>query len=199
MLDWPVRTGSGAEIAPPTAPFAEDQATPSGAARPRGLGLAGRVLVITIGFVLLAMALFYVTRIAAFRETWLHNKLASAETVVHAFDAGGTNEVPPELARKILASVEVKSIAIPSPSGTRLLETSRRAARRGPDRRPRQRDIPRQRRPSLRRALRQTGNGHSGVERIFASTRPASQSLWTKRRLSPRYGGCRTRCSTSPS
>ena len=55
---------------------------------PRGLGLAGRVLVITIGFVLLAMALFYVARLAAFRETWLHNKLASAETAVQAFDAG---------------------------------------------------------------------------------------------------------------
>ena len=101
MLDLPVRTESGVEIIRPAAAYAQEKAAPKEARRPRGLGLAGRVLVITIGFVLLAMGLFYVTRLAAFRETWLHNKLASAETVVHAFDAGGTNEVPPELARKI--------------------------------------------------------------------------------------------------
>ncbi len=117
MLDWPVRTESRAEIAPSAAAFAEDQAAP----RPRGLGLAGRVLVITIGFVLLAMALFYAARLAAFRETWLHNKLVLAETVVQAFDAGGATELPPELARKLLASVGVKSIAISTPSGGRVL------------------------------------------------------------------------------
>jgi signal transduction histidine kinase len=121
MLDWPVRTESGTEIAPPTAAFAEDQATPRGAPRTRGLGLAGRVLVITIGFVLLAMALFYIARLATFRETWLHNKLASAETAVQAFDAGGATELPPELARKLLASLGVKSISIATPSGGRVL------------------------------------------------------------------------------
>jgi signal transduction histidine kinase len=121
MLDWPVRTESGTEIAPPAAAFAEDQAAPRGAPRPRGLGLAGRVLVITIGFVLMAMALFYAARLAAFRETWLHSKLALAETVVQAFDAGGATELPPELARKLLASVGVKSIAIPTASGGRVL------------------------------------------------------------------------------
>ncbi len=121
MLDWPVRSERGTEIAPSAAAFAEDQAAPRRAQRPRGLGLAGRVLVITIGFVLMAMALFYVARLAAFRETWLHNKLASAETVVQAFDAGGATELPPELARKLLASVGVKSISISTPSGGRVL------------------------------------------------------------------------------
>jgi signal transduction histidine kinase len=121
MLDWPVRTGSGAEITRPAAAYAQSDAAPAEARRPRGLGLAGRVLVITISFVLLAMTLFYVARLAAFRETWLHNKLASAETVVQAFDAGGATELPPELARKVLASVGVKSIAIPTPSGGRML------------------------------------------------------------------------------
>ena len=94
MLDWPVRTESGAEIAPPAAAFAEDHAAPLEARRPRRLGLAGRVLVITIGFVLLAMALFYAARLAAFRETWLHNKFALADTVVQTFDAGGATELP---------------------------------------------------------------------------------------------------------
>ena len=65
MLDWPVRTGSGAEITRPALPHGQDQAAPKAARRTRGLGLAGRVLIITLGFVLLAMGLFYVTRLAA--------------------------------------------------------------------------------------------------------------------------------------
>ena len=89
--------------------------------RRRGLGLAGRVLVVTLGFVLLAMALFYVTRLAAFRETWLHNKLAAAQTAFEAFDGGGATELSPDLSRKILASVGVKSIAVSTPSGWRVL------------------------------------------------------------------------------
>jgi signal transduction histidine kinase len=121
MLDWPVRTGSGAEITRPALPHGQDQAAPKAARRTRGLGLAGRVLIITLGFVLLAMGLFYVTRLAAFRETWLHNKLASADTAVDAFGAGGTTEIAPELAQKLLASVGVKSIAIPALWGDRVL------------------------------------------------------------------------------
>src|SRR5271165_3878505 len=103
MLDLPVRTEPGAE-AVGAAAFAEEQA-PRVGRQSRTLGLAGRVLAITIGFVLLAMALFLVSRLASFRETWLHNKLASADTAIQAFDAAGTREVPPELASKLLASV----------------------------------------------------------------------------------------------
>src|SRR5271165_4504668 len=104
MLDLPVRTERGAEAVGPASAFAEQRA-PRVVRQSRTLGLAGRVLAITIGFVLLAMALFLVTRLASFRETWLHNKLASAETAIRAFDAAGTSELPPELASKLLASV----------------------------------------------------------------------------------------------
>src|SRR5271165_366482 len=122
MLDLPVRSESGAPISGAAAMFAEDQgALGDGVRRPRSLGLAGRVLVITIGFVLLAMAMFYVSRLAAFRETWLHNKLASAQTVLEAFGAAGAQEVPPELSQKLIASVGVKSIAISTPYGRRVL------------------------------------------------------------------------------
>ncbi len=79
------------------------------------------MLVVTLGFVLLAMGLFYVTRLAAFRETWLHNKLAAAHTTFQAFEAGGPSELPADLSHKILASVGVKSIAVETPSGWRTL------------------------------------------------------------------------------
>ena len=165
MLDWPVRTGTAPRSRRLAAPFAERR---SAAAPLRGLGLAGRVLVVTIGFVLLAMALFYVARLAAFRETWLHNKLASAETVVQAFDAGGATELPPELARKILASVGVKSIAISTAVGGRVLAIPGEPLDTARDGQSRQRDVPRQRQPRFRHAVRQTGNGHSGVGRVVA-------------------------------
>jgi len=87
----------------------------------KGLGLAARVLAVTIGFVLLAMGLFYLTRLSAYREMWLHNKIAEARTAVHVFDAAGPVPLPEELARKILDSVGVKSIALATPAGRREL------------------------------------------------------------------------------
>ena len=119
MLDLPARQEIASE-APYAAFGTEATAAVSGRGR-RGLGLAGRVLVVTLGFVLLAMGLFYVTRLAAFRETWLHNKLAAAQTTFEAFDAGGPTELPADLSHRILASVGVKSIAVSTPSGWRVL------------------------------------------------------------------------------
>ena len=92
-----------------------------GARSRRGLGLAGRLLLVTIGFALLAMGLFYVARLAAFRETWLHGKVASAEAAFEAFDGGGPGGLPTELARKVLESVGVKAIVVSSPAGERRL------------------------------------------------------------------------------
>ena len=40
------------------------------------------MLAVTIGFVLLAMGLFYVTRLTAYREMLLHGKIAAAQTTV---------------------------------------------------------------------------------------------------------------------
>ena len=123
MLDLPAQRKivSQREPTAPAAPPPSAATAPLAAQRLRGPGLAGRVLVVTLGFVLLAMALFYATRLGAFRETWLHNKLAAAETAVEAFDGDGVNELPPDLSRKILASVGVKAIELSTPSGRRVL------------------------------------------------------------------------------
>ena len=120
MLDLPAQRRSASETGASAGALLPAAAAPV-ARRLRGPGLAGRVLVVTLGFVLLAMGLFYVTRLAAFRETWLHNKLASAQTAFEAFDGGGADELPPDLSSKILASVGVKSIAVSTPSGWRVL------------------------------------------------------------------------------
>jgi len=121
MLQVPARRGDVGRAAAPLMAFAARRTDVDAAARPGGFGLAARMLVITIGFALLAMGLFYAARLAAFRENWLHNKMTSAQTAFEVFEAGGPNPLPPDLARKVLESVGVKAIAVSTPSGRRTL------------------------------------------------------------------------------
>jgi signal transduction histidine kinase len=112
MLDRSARQGGEAEtplfvFAPAITAIAAHAAR-----RTRGLGLAARVLFLTIGCVLVAIGLVYVTRLSAIRETWLHNKLISAETAADAFDIGGPDKLPADLSQKILNSVGAQSISI---------------------------------------------------------------------------------------
>src|SRR5579871_5271688 len=121
MLDLPaLRRRVGGSVAwPETGP---SSAAPSVVRRPRpAIGLTARVLMVTLGFVLLAVGMFYVTRLAAFRDTWLRSKLAAAETAFEAFNGGGDDELPPDLSRRILASVGVKAILVSTPTRTRVL------------------------------------------------------------------------------
>src|SRR5271155_4741866 len=121
MLDLPARSQTGAQ-APALAEALARHAKFTGVAAPwRGFGLAGRVLAVTLTFVLMAMALFYATRLTAYREMWLHNKIAAAQTAVEAFNADGATPPPADLSRRILDSVGVKSIAMVTPAGRREL------------------------------------------------------------------------------
>ena len=124
MLHVPARRDEVGRAAASLAAFAARGRAVGAGARESGFGLAGRMLIVTIGFALLAMGLFYTARLAAFRETWLHNKLTSAQTTFEAFDAGGANPLPPELARRVLESVGVRAIVVSTPSGSRTLSDS---------------------------------------------------------------------------
>ncbi len=118
MLDLSARRGTFLSRALAIVPRPGDRLEPDSR---NSLGLAARVLVVTIGFALLAMALFYAARLAAYRETWFHNKITSAQTAVEAFDPGGPNALPPDIARKVLQSVGVKAIAVSTPSGRKTI------------------------------------------------------------------------------
>jgi signal transduction histidine kinase len=120
LLDQPARRRNRDRLQA-RLPASDGGARPDVRAKPRRLGLAGRVLLVTIGFALLAICLFYVARLAAFRETWFHNKLAAAETTVEAFDDGQPGAQSPDLARKVLTSVGAKAITISAPQGVRTL------------------------------------------------------------------------------
>ena len=119
MLDLPARRESRAD-APVLADALARQHIAPGLTLPlQSFGLAARVLAVTIGFVLLAMGLFYVTRLTAHREMWLHSKIGWAQTTVEAFGLAGPTPPSHELSQKILNSVGVKWIAVETPSGRR--------------------------------------------------------------------------------
>src|SRR5580704_15524960 len=118
MLDVPARSEGANALAFPNA--VAKQASAVGLAPSiYGFGLAARVLAVTIGFVLLAMSLFYVTRLTAHREMWLHGKISWAQTTVEAFDLAGPNPPSADLSRKILNGVAVKSIVVTTPKERR--------------------------------------------------------------------------------
>ena len=121
MLDLPARSEGGADALALTFPdVISKQAGAPGLAPPfRGFGLAARVLAVTIGFVLLAMSLFYVTQLTAHREMLLHGKISAVQTTVDAFGLAGPTPPPQELSQKILNSVEVRWMAIETPTGRR--------------------------------------------------------------------------------
>jgi signal transduction histidine kinase len=119
MLDLPARSERGADALALTFPNAvAKQASAPGLARSfHGFGLAARVLAVTIGFVLLAMSLFYVTRLTAHREMLLHGKISAVQTTVDAFGMAGATPPPQDLSQKILNSVDVKWMAIETRAG----------------------------------------------------------------------------------
>src|SRR3954467_13793566 len=101
----------------------EDFTTPSGleAAPSRlWLGLSGKLLVLTILFVMIAEVLIYVPSIANFRLSWLNDRLAGAPTAPLGVDAS-----PPEgLAREVLESIGAKAVAMKMGHERRLLAFS---------------------------------------------------------------------------
>ena len=67
------------------------------------------------------MALFYTNRLAAHREMWLHSKIGAAETAVEAFGLAEPQAPSADLARRILHSIDVKSMTIVTPAERREL------------------------------------------------------------------------------
>jgi len=110
----------------PTLVAASDGAVAPALAAPtrRSVGVAGRLLMLTIGSVLLAIGLFYASRLTAYRENWLRDRIMVAHSAMMLFGATGAEDVPRELADKILDTVGAKSITVSLPDGRRLTATT---------------------------------------------------------------------------
>src|SRR5215469_5672460 len=119
MLDLPAKSEGRADSAALVEALARRPRALGLALPLQSFGLAARVLAVTVAFVFLAMGLFYVTRLTAHREMWLHGKIGWVQTTVEAFGLAGPTPPPHDLSQKILNSVGVKWIAVETPAGRR--------------------------------------------------------------------------------
>ena len=88
------------------------------------LGLSGKLLVLTVLFVMIAEILIYVPLVANFRVNWLKDKLASAYTAALVLDAAPSGMVPESLAKQILDSIGARAVAMKMGTQRRLLAVS---------------------------------------------------------------------------
>src|SRR5919201_3460378 len=93
--------------------------------RPRpSLGLSGKLLVLTLLFVMIAEVLIYVPSIANFRLNWLHDRLSAAYTATLVFETAPSGMVPEPVARQILDSIGAHAVALKMGHQRRLLAAS---------------------------------------------------------------------------
>ena len=88
------------------------------------LGLSGKLLVLTILFVMIAEVLIYVPSIANFRLNWLHDRLSAAYTAALVLDAAPSGMVPETLAAPDPRSVGARAVAMKMGQQRRLLAVS---------------------------------------------------------------------------
>src|SRR5262245_56051599 len=91
--------------------------------RPR-LGLSGKLLVLTVLFVMIAEVLIYVPSIANFRLNWLRDRLRAAHPAALVPRGAPSGMVPESLTRQILDSVGAKAVAMKKGEQRRLLAIS---------------------------------------------------------------------------
>ena len=84
-------------------PAARDHHARAGGPRagPR-VGLSGKLLLLTVLFVMVAEILIYVPSVANFRLNWLNDRLAAAHTAALVLEAAPSGMVPESLAKQIL-------------------------------------------------------------------------------------------------
>ncbi|MGJ4926662.1 sensor histidine kinase [Bradyrhizobium sp. HKCCYLS2038] len=92
--------------------------------RSRRLGLSGKLLLLTIPFVMIAAVLVYVPAIANFWTNRLNDRLAAANTAALVLDAAPSGMVPDSLARQILTSINARGVAIKMGQQRRLLASA---------------------------------------------------------------------------
>src|SRR5580700_8342072 len=96
------------------------------AARPQSVrvprfGLSGKLLVLTILFVMIAEVLIYVPSVANFRVTWLKDRLQTGYTAALVLDAAPNGMVPDSLAKQILDSIGARAVAMKMGERRRML------------------------------------------------------------------------------
>ena len=93
------------------------------AARPRryGPGLSGKLLLLTILFVMVAEVLVFVPSVSNFRRQWLMARLEDAQIAALAAEAAPGGQLPKTLRDELLQSVKVKAVAVKRTDSRRLI------------------------------------------------------------------------------
>ncbi|HMB77590.1 MAG TPA: HAMP domain-containing sensor histidine kinase [Kiloniellaceae bacterium] len=104
------------EIRGPQEPGAKRFALP-----PLGKSLSVRLLLLTIGFVMLAEVLIYCPSIARFRLAYLQERLASAHLALLALEATPDQMVSEAMEQELMSHVDAYAIALLKPDSGRLM------------------------------------------------------------------------------
>ncbi len=88
------------------------------------MGLSGKLLVLTLLFVMIAEVLIYVPSIANYRLNWLNDRLSDAYTAALVFETAPNGIVPETVAREILGSIGARAVAVKMDQQRRLLAVS---------------------------------------------------------------------------
>lgn len=87
----------------------------------RGHSLSARLLVLTIGFVMLSEVLIYLPSIARYRLTWLNEHIAAAHLAALALIEAPQHMVSPMLRRELLREVGARAVVLHTPDARYLL------------------------------------------------------------------------------
>ncbi len=84
-------------------------------------GLSARLLLLTVGFVMLAEVLIYAPSIGRFRLVFLEERLAAGHLAILALEATPDQMVSPELVIELLAHVMAETVAATKPDAGKLM------------------------------------------------------------------------------
>lgn len=84
-------------------------------------GLSGKLLILTILFVMIVQVMIYVPAVSIFRLNWLNDRLAAARTAALVLYAAPSGMVPDDLARDILSSIGAQAVVMKTGQTRRLL------------------------------------------------------------------------------
>jgi signal transduction histidine kinase len=90
----------------------------------RGIGLSGKLLVLTVLFVMLAEVFIYVPSIANYQRSWLDDRLSAGRTAALVLEAAPEGMVPEALVRELLDSAGAQAVALKTGPARRLLAVS---------------------------------------------------------------------------
>lgn len=85
------------------------------------LGLSGKLLLLTIVFVMLAEVLVFAPSVANFRYSWLMDRLEAAQIAALAADVAPDKQLPPSIRNELLVSAKVHAVAVKRDETRRLI------------------------------------------------------------------------------